>query len=341
VSAATHPEKTGGGAPSRLRATLTFAAKIVFSLVMLGFLLTRIPAGRVADVLRQADGVLLISACGVLLLSNVLGALQWDRLMAAADIRIPFHKTLAYYHVGLFYNNFLPANIGGDIARVVDASKYVDSRAAVVSTVVLDRVIGTVALAGLAVVTTIPAITRFHFGLLYLAVVGFFAASVTLLWGVLHPRVLPALERGLSMIGFRSLKPHLDALAARFAHYRGRTRLFAGLLSLALVIQVMRVGVHILVARALHLNLPVTYFLLFVPLLAVIVSLPISFNGIGVREGAGIVLFGLIGVERTVAFTLQFTTYLVAVVVSLLGALVVLARIPLHRMRERGARRMT
>ena len=58
------------------------------------------------------------------------------------------------------------------------------------------------------------------------------------------------------------------------------------------------------------------------PLLAVIVSLPISFNGIGVREGAGIVLFGLVGVERAPAFSLQFLTYLVMVAVSLLGLMV-------------------
>jgi hypothetical protein len=333
----------GGAAAAggRYRSALVFAAKVAFSLGLLGFLFTRVPVEQVAAVLRQADVARLAAACAVLLLSNVLGAWQWQRLLATAAIRIPFHKTLAYYHVGLFYNNFLPANIGGDIARVLDASRYVDSRVAAVSTVILDRIVGTVALAGLAVVTTVPVIDRLHLGVLYLAVVGFFAASLLLLWGVLHPRALPALERGLSAVGFRALKPHLDALAERFDHYRGRVRLFAGLLAIAVVVQVLRVGVHVLVGQALGLRLPATYFLLLVPLLAVIVSLPISFNGIGVREGAGIVLFGLVGVPRTPAFTLQFTTYLVAVSVSLLGALVILARIPLRRRRAVAARRMS
>jgi len=60
--------------------------------------------------------------------------------------------------------------------------------------------------------------------------------------------------------------------------------------SSALVTQVMRIGVHILFARALGIHVEAAYFFLFVPLLAVIVSLPISLNGIGVREGAGILL---------------------------------------------------
>jgi uncharacterized membrane protein YbhN (UPF0104 family) len=153
---------------------------------------------------------------------------------------------------------------------------------------------------------------------------------------VLHPKVLPAIERVMSRVGLRFLGPHLDELALRFGAYRSRGRLFAGLLAMATVIQVLRVGVHVLVARALGVTLPLTYFFLFVPLLAVIVSLPISLNGIGVREGAGMVLFGLVGVERSRAFSLQFTTYLVAVAVSLLGALVLLGRILRRNLRSRG-----
>ena len=314
-------------------------AKVLFSLGLFAFLFTRMPFDRVATTLRSADPALLAAAFGVLLASNVLGAWQWRLLLVAVGIRIPFHKVLAYYHVGLFFNNFLPANIGGDIARVMDASRYGETRGAAVSAVVLDRVIGTVALAGLAVVTTVPAINRFHLGVMYLALVGFLAVSVTMLWGVLHPRVLPAIERVMSRIGLRFLEPHLDDLAMRFAAYRERGRLFAGLIPLATVIQLLRICVHVLVARSLGIGLPVAYFFLFVPLLAVIVSLPISLNGIGVREGAGMVLFGLVGVDGTRAFSLQFTTYLVAVAVSLLGALVVLGRIPRRALKSRASGR--
>jgi len=116
-------------------------------------------------------------------------------------------------------------------------------------------------------------------------------------------------------------------------------RLFAGLIAVATLTQVLRVAVHVLVARALGVGLAAPYFFLFVPLLAVIVSLPISLNGIGVREGAGMVLFGLVGVDRSRAFSLQFTTYLVAVAVSLLGAFVVLGSMLRRSLRSRDPER--
>ena len=312
--------------------------KLALSVALMVFLFRRIPVHEVAETLRHASGRGLAWAAALMLASNLLGAFQWSRLLGAAGIRIPLWKVCAYYHVGLFFNNFLPANIGGDFARVVDASRHSPTRAAAFSTVVMDRAIGTLALAGLALVTTLPAIDRFHLSMAYLALVVFFVASATLVWALLQPQFLALVERVLARIGLGRLKPRLDHLARQLAVFRTRRGLVLEVLAIAIVVQVARIGVHVLVARAFGLHIALTFFFLFVPLLAVIVSLPISFNGIGVREGAGIVLFGWIGVSRTAAFSLQFTTYLVAVAVSLLGALVFLVRIPHRRAVARAGR---
>jgi uncharacterized protein (TIRG00374 family) len=318
---------------------LLITLKVAFSVALITLLLWRIPMERVAHSLAAANPRWLIAAALVMLSSNLLGSYQWWRLLRVADIHIPLWKACAYYHVGLFFNNFLPANIGGDIARVADSSRHGGTTGAAVSAVLMDRLIGTVALAGVALVTTLPAVDHFHLAIAYLCLVGFFGLSVGLLWGVFHPRLLPAMERALSKVGLGRLSPHLDELAIRLEAYRGARALLVRMLMLAAVTQLMRIGVHALVARALGLQISIQYFLLFVPLLAVIVSLPISLNGLGLREGAGVLLFGLIGVDRPRAFSLQFLTYLVAVAVSLLGGLAYLIRIPQRRAAARSLER--
>jgi len=321
------------------KGALVLSLKVLLSVALMAFLFARIPFSSVASALTHASRPWLVAAFLVLVASNVLGSWQWDQLLAAVGIQIPFWKVCAYYHVGLFFNNFLPANIGGDLVRIADATRYDTTPATAFSTVLMDRMVGTVALAGLALVTTLPAIDRFHLTLAYLARVGFFVFSFIMLWAVFHPGLLPALERVLARIGLGSLKPHLDDLAARLADFRDQRGLMLRLVAVALIVQVSRIAVHVLVARSLGLHIPLAYFFLFVPLLAVIVSLPISLNGIGLREGAGVVLFGLIGVGRTQAFALQFTTYLVAVAVSLLGGLIFLVRTPRRRALARERRR--
>jgi len=345
---------TAASARRGTKPVLLLLAKLALSVGLMAFLFHRIPAASIAAALKQADRSGLAAAAALLLVSHVLGSYQWARLLEVAEIRIPFWKTWAYYHVGLFFNNFLPANIGGDIARVMDASRHGpdDARApgdpptapagsgsggrvAAFSTVLMDRLVGTLALAGLALVTTLPAVDRFHLSLIYLVLASFFALSVLVLWAVFHPALLPMVERPLGRVGLSGLRPGLEDLAGRLGRFRGQRRLLLVLFLVATVTQVSRIGVHVLVSRALGLHIALPYFFLFVPLLAVIVSLPISLNGIGVREGAGVVLFGLVGVSRAQAFSLQFTTYLVAVAVSLVGGVVFLVRLPVRRARSR------
>jgi hypothetical protein len=328
------------------RTALLLGAKVALSVALFVFLFrTHLDWKDVRAAITQASPSGLALAFGLMLASNILGAFQWNRLLRAVHIRIPFWKVVAYYHVGLFFNNFLPANVGGDFARVLDASRGGSaSRAQAFSTVLMDRMVGTVALGGLAVLTTLPAIRELKLSTawvttFYGGVFGFFGLGVLMLWAVLHPGALAALEGVLSRVGLGRLRPALDDLAGRLASFRGQPRLFMELFAVATGVQVMRICVHVLVARALGLHVALAYFFLFVPLLAVIVSLPISLNGIGVREGAGVVLFGLVGVSHSMAFTLQFTTYLVALAVSVIGGVVFLARIPHRRAESRVVRR--
>lgn len=321
------------------RAGLLLAIKLAISVVLFAWLFQRVRWDHVHATLEHARVEWLLGAFVLLVASNVLGTYQWNRLLRAVDIDLPFWKVVAYYHVGLFWNNFLPANVGGDLARIADAARAGSSRATAFSTVMLDRIIGTVALGALAVVTTLPAIDHFHLAAVYAGVLGFFVLATSVLWAVLQPTAMVLLERLLSAIGLGRLRPALEDMGRRMTAFRGQRRMLAQLLVVALVVQVMRVFVHVVVAHALGLHIPLTYFFLFVPLLAVIVSLPISLNGIGVREGAGIVLFGLVGLARESAFLLQFTTYLVAVAVSLIGGIVFLVRIPRRRADARLSRR--
>jgi uncharacterized membrane protein YbhN (UPF0104 family) len=298
------------------RTALLLAAKVAVSVVLYAWLFRRVDWAAIGPALGHATPFWILAAAGLLFASHLLASYQWGRLLRAAGIELPFWKVVSYYHVGLFFNNFLPANVGGDLARTLDASRSGSSRATALSTVILDRLLGTVALGAIAVITTLPALGHFHLLVPYLGVLTFFAMAMVMLRAVLEPRVLAVLEKVLSRVGLGRLSPALDELSGSLAAFRGQRPLLLELFAVALGVQV-------------------------VPLLAVIVSLPISLNGIGVREGAGILLFGLVGLDRSNAFALQFGTYLVAVGVSMLGGLVFLMRIPGRRARARNPRRST
>jgi uncharacterized protein (TIRG00374 family) len=329
------------GAGRSPRTIALLSAKVLVSVLLFVWLFRKLQWSAIGPALRHADPAWVAGAAAMLIASHVLASYQWGRLLAAAGIELPFWKVVTYYFVAQFFNNFLPANVGGDLARTLDASRAAASRSTALSTVILDRLIGTAALGCVAVVTTLPAIDRFHLVTAYAGVMVFFGVSLIMLRAVLEPRVLAGLEGFMARVGLSRFAPALDQLSGRLAVFRGQRRMLVQVFCVAMLVQVMRIGVHVLFARALGLHVDTAYFFLFVPLLGVIVSLPISLNGIGVREGAGMLLFGLVGLDRASAFALQFGTYLVAVGVSLIGGMVFLARIPSRRARARNPRRST
>jgi hypothetical protein len=82
------------------------------------------------------------------------------------------------------------------------------------------------------------------------------------------------------------------------------------------------------VARALEIRLPVTACFLMVPLCGLIQSVPISFNGWGVRESVFILYFAQIGLPRDSALAFSLVGAGLTVLLSLSGAVVWTSRGP-------------
>jgi hypothetical protein len=98
---------------------------------------------------------------------------------------------------------------------------------------------------------------------------------------------------------------------------------------LSVVIQSLRVSTHVLVAVALGVRIDlvvVGLFFVFVPLLSLAMIPPITINGLGIREGLGILLFAGAGIGETDAFAIEFLTYAVSVSISLIGLFFFVAR---------------
>jgi uncharacterized membrane protein YbhN (UPF0104 family) len=94
----------------------------------------------------------------------------------------------------------------------------------------------------------------------------------------------------------------------------------AGVLGVATVYQLSTVAAVYLATRALGLHLPAAAVLTFAPMVAILQVLPLSLNGLGVREGAFVLFLGPLGVGTGQAIAVGLLVYAMTVTVSLLGA---------------------
>ena len=126
----------------KLKRVLMFVAKLGFSVLLVGFFLRQVDAVEVADAARGVSVRAWCAAVGLFLTSNFLGALQWSLLLHAQDIRLPFRRVLTLYFVGVFFNNFLVSNIGGDAVRIYDLNTLTGKATAGFAATFMDRFIG-------------------------------------------------------------------------------------------------------------------------------------------------------------------------------------------------------
>src|SRR5436309_9343288 len=89
--------------------------------------------------------------------------------------------------------------------------------------------------------------------------------------------------------------------------------------ALSIIVQLANVLIVWLIGQALHLSVPGSYYLLLVPTVTLLTLLPISLNGMGVREGATVLLLAPLGVDSGTAVTLAFLWFMAFVTPSIGG----------------------
>lgn len=303
--------------------------KIVVSLGLIIFLLSRISPGRLMTVIEDTRPVHLILALFVFFLSGLLGSFQWHMLLRADGIALPFSRTFRLYFVGLFFNNFLPANVGGDAVKIYDVSRIGNDPHQVFAITLLDRIIGITGLCLLAIAASLVLRGRGKIPNLDIYLLIFAGCITPVIALTLNKRLSGAVKRLFGMITWWGLGSRFQAVFDHLGSFRRLRFLLLKLTMLALLVQFMRVATHVAVGGALGIPLTLDTglsFFVFIPLLGLLMVLPISINGLGVREGMGIILFTQIGLLEEQALLVEFITYVIMVLVSLIGGLFFLQR---------------
>ncbi len=248
---------------------------------------------------------------------------RWLLLLRAADMRVSGAAAARLFLVSSFVGSFLPAGVGGDAARAWGLSQVTARLGDALASVVVDRVLGVLALAamgalGLAFSASGNATGRV---IAAMAVVG--AACVAAFWGdaLLRWAVPPHRHGG-------PLARRLLRLADAVARYRAHRGALATVMAWSLAVQLLRITQAYVLALGLGLQVPFSYFLLFMPFGLLILLLPISVSGFGVPQGVIVWLLRPVGVPDELSFALSTLIVLTGLAGNLPGLLLWLRPAP-------------
>jgi uncharacterized membrane protein YbhN (UPF0104 family) len=259
------------------------------------------------------------AAVAVLFASFVVAALRWQLFLDAAGVRSTPGETVRAYLIGTFANNFLPSQMGGDVARVfLVGAEGTRMRAA--ATVVVDRAtaIGCLVLTAWLAFAADPA-----------AVPG---ALVAALGAATIALVLAGLVAALLVLGGTRITDRVPLRFRGSATEAGETvracvrpPVLWRTIALGAAFQVLVVLSVWFLARAIALDLAFAVAAVTLPPVLIVAALPISIAGYGVREGSYVLLLRHVGVDATDATLLSLLAGIAFAIASLAGG-VALAR---------------
>jgi glycosyltransferase 2 family protein len=299
---------------------VSLALRVVVSLLLLVYL-ARISAFEgIAQAFRHIQPVYLLGFFLLYFLSVGLQSLRWKYLLRAWDVPRPLSILFRSIMTGLFLNNFLPGGLGGDVYRIYAGGRDTGKIEAVAATIFYERILGYGSLVILGLITlTIRA--DFARDWLFWVLLSAVLFGLIILSGLSS---IPALERLVQRLGDRSMLARKLRLIDWLRSFRLRKMhpgILAGVFLVSFLIQFIDVLSFYVVATAIQIPVKLTDLLLFVPLLYLAILLPVSLNGIGVRETVFVMFSGIWGISSTNAVAFSLTVFTLGLAGSLLGGI--------------------
>jgi glycosyltransferase 2 family protein len=289
------------------------------------YLISKIDIRKTADIIGNASLAWLFFSLGMTVVTVPMQAWRWQLLLRVRGVTESLAWLTRAYFVSYAVGQVLPTGVGGDASRMYETTKrHPGYGSPVAGSVLLERAIGGAVTLLLAAIGFLLAIGHYEIGA-YLWIELLFVVLTVLAGVVLFSR---RLRRYL-----RFAVPYLQRLRIERpirAAYEGihGYREHAGTMLVVAGVTVVAQGSRIIAiwasGRAVGVELPVRPYIVLGPLLFLVMLVPFTLNGLGVREAFFVSFLGKLGVDADAAFAIGFLFFVMTLVLALPGLVILL-----------------
>jgi glycosyltransferase 2 family protein len=285
---------------------------------------------KMAEALAEADWRWMLAALAAAGACEFFGIIRWQLLLRMLNVHVPLRSVTRLFFIGAFFNQFLPGTTGGDVVRVLYLMRdHPEHRTAGFLSVAMDRLLAVLVLVvmGLAV-----AWWRRDWFAQSIAVgsamMWFTLVLVAILTGLSASFVLTSRHLVLRLPKRFPMRKRIIKLSTlwQLCIENRREALLTALYTVPMLLSYFTA--FYFAARAFTTKVSLWDMTSIMPLITAVSSLPISLNGIGVREALfEEMLAELCGLPRGQGLLVSISGMLVYLLWGLVGAVFLLERI--------------
>ncbi len=305
-----------------MKSKLFALIKLTITALLFLYIFRKIDFHQFVATLRNARlGILLISFL-VLWIGHYICIYRWRMLMRPLMPVLTLGQLFGIYCIGLFFNLTFPTVVGGDVVKMYYAGRPSKSYAQSFAATFLDRDAGMLAMmiiACIAILVSPVIVPKIPVSLIVWSA---FAAFILGNIGIFSPYFHRLLTGFLRRLRLSKIATKVDTISNAFQIMGKHKSVLIWSLAISFFNQLLVIFNTWIMALGLRIHVSASSFLVFVPVITLISMIPISLNGMGLREYAFYSLFGAIGVPHASCVALGILTTITIVLTSIPGGIV-------------------
>jgi uncharacterized protein (TIRG00374 family) len=300
-------------------------ATVVVSAAAGAYILVKIDIDKTLHIIGSASVPWVLISVFFTLVTVPPMAWRWQRLLEARGVHEPLRWLIRAYFVSYAVGQVLPTSVGGDASRIYETARRNPGFATpITGSVLLERALGGAVTLVLTGIGFLLAIGRYSIGpylwIEAVFVVGTVAAGVVFFSRRVRTRLgfVVALSRRLR------IEKLVRAVYEGIHGYREHVGTLLVVSAVTFVMQFSRVVAIYASARAVDIHLSLLPYIVLGPLLFLVMLVPFTVNGLGVREAFFVSFLGKLGIAADPAFACGFLFFVMTVLLALPGLAVLL-----------------
>jgi uncharacterized membrane protein YbhN (UPF0104 family) len=308
-----------------MKRSLKIAATLLVTSLAIAYILSKVDVGKTKDIITSASVPWLLLSAGLTLVTVPPMGWRWQRLLAVRGVQESVAWLTRSYFESYAVGQVLPTSVGGDASRIFETSRrHPGQITPITGSVLLERALGGAVTLLLAGIGLLLAIGRYPIGA-YLWIELLFVLGTIATAFVFFSRTV---RRRLVFLGgvARRLRVEKAARAVYdglhgYRDHPGALLVVAGVTAAA---QLTRVVAIYASGRAVGIDLSLLPYVVLGPLLFLVMLVPFTVNGIGVREAFFVSFLGKLSIDHDHAFACGFLFFVMTILLALPGVAIVL-----------------
>lgn len=305
-----------------VKSRIIFFAKLSFSFLVLFLLFHKVPLKEVLNSLQQTNYFYFVSGSLLFVFCWLVNSYKWKLLLHHVDFEVDLLNLFSLNLVSIFYSSIVPGGqMAGELVKCYKIAKGTDEKPSLIFSVIMDRLTGLVAIVVIGFFGVIMSQSVF-FQIESIKMIFFLLLLITVIAYLLYSSKF-FLTIG-SVISRRSTAVNsiFIKLFEAFIAYRNTPSLWFKVLLIGGLFQFLSTFSVYLVSLSLGIDVSLLDYLWINGLVSLVLIIPFSLMGLGLREVSMVYLLNLLGVDSVSALGLSLMLTFIYFLVGIIGGVI-------------------